>query len=215
MLRFHDANSAFLYLYNAIHREGVETDSGIRVLNLGFRIENPLENEIKPEWRNWNKDYAEYEWQWYLSGNPYVTEIKKRAKIWDRMHGGDDFVNSNYGYQWGRNDQLAKTIQDLRENGENTRQAYISLFDGKEKHLYDHDTVCTLAVGFIIENGKLCMNVMMRSNDLWFGFCNDQYCFSKLQELVANELGLPVGWYYHHANDLHIYNPQRNRIKLA
>ena len=34
------------------------------------------------------------------------------------------------------------------------------------------------------------MCVVMRSNDLWFGFCNDQYCFSKLQELVADTTGI-------------------------
>jgi thymidylate synthase len=46
----------------------------------------------------------------------------------------------------------------------------------------------------------------MRSNDLWFGFCNDQYCFSKLQELIALKLNLEIGWYYHFANNLHLYD---------
>jgi thymidylate synthase len=52
------------------------------------------------------------------------------------------------------------------------------------------------------------MTVLMRSNDLWFGFCNDQYCFSKLQELIANKLNINVGWYYHFANNLHLYENQ-------
>jgi thymidylate synthase len=46
----------------------------------------------------------------------------------------------------------------------------------------------------------------MRSNDLVYGFCNDQYCFSKLQELVANRLNAQVGTYYHFAQNFHIYN---------
>jgi thymidylate synthase len=46
----------------------------------------------------------------------------------------------------------------------------------------------------------------MRSNDLWYGFCNDQYCFSRLQLLVADELGLLVGKYFHFAHNLHLYN---------
>ena len=49
------------------------------------------------------------------------------------------------------------------------------------------------------------MSVNMRSNDLVFGFCNDQYFFSSLQKMVADDLGLSVGYYYHHAVNLHIY----------
>jgi thymidylate synthase len=47
---------------------------------------------------------------------------------------------------------------------------------------------------------------MMRSNDIWYGFCNDQYCFSMLQKLVADELSIEIGTYFHFANNLHIYN---------
>ena len=46
----------------------------------------------------------------------------------------------------------------------------------------------------------------MRSNDLWYGFCNDQYQFSKLQELICERVGVSMGTYYHFAHNLHIYN---------
>jgi thymidylate synthase len=49
------------------------------------------------------------------------------------------------------------------------------------------------------------MSVYMRSNDLWFGFCNDQYCFSELQKVVAERLSIDIGWYYHHAHNFHLY----------
>ena len=54
------------------------------------------------------------------------------------------------------------------------------------------------------------MTVVMRSNDLVYGFCNDQYCFSMLQEYVANELSIEVGTYTHIAHDLHIYERHYN-----
>ena len=59
------------------------------------------------------------------------------------------------------------------------------------------------------------MCVVMRSNDLWYGFCNDQYCFSKLQELVSQRAGYDMGTYYHFAHNLHIYNdklPEQNPL---
>jgi len=50
------------------------------------------------------------------------------------------------------------------------------------------------------------MAVLMRSNDLWYGFCNDQYQFSMLQMMVAERLNIEIGEYYHYAHNLHLYN---------
>ena len=73
---------------------------------------------------------------------------------------------------------------------------------------YATDTPCTYAVQFTILNNRLNMCVTMRSNDLWYGFCNDQYCFSELQKLVAERLDMKLGTYYHFAHNLHLYNKQ-------
>jgi thymidylate synthase len=121
------------------------------------------------------------------------------------MHNGDNLVNSNYGYQWSRNNQLEFIIDELTQNP-NSRRAVITIYDGKDHGLHSLDTPCTLNIVFNITDDKLNMSVLMRSNDLWFGFCNDQYCFSKLQELIALKLNLEIGWYYHFANNLHLYD---------
>ncbi len=64
----------------------------------------------------------------------------------------------------------------------------------------------TYAVQFTIVDNRLNMAALMRSNDLWYGFCNDQYCFSMLQKLVAERLNIEVGEYYHYAHNFHLYN---------
>ena len=213
-MTFQNATEAFEYYYDEILNNGYVTNNGTRALyNVCFTITNPTDREITTPWRKFNTSYAVQEWDWYMSGWPYVTEIKKVAKIWDRMHGGDDRVNSNYGWQWKRNDQLKKVIEQLKNNP-NSRQAWITIYDGKEKNDYQYDTPCTLSIGFDIRpeigEDRLNMTVIMRSNDLVFGFCNDQYCFSKLQEMVANALGLKAGQYTHFAHDLHIYERHYN-----
>ena len=212
---YKNAQEAFERMYDLIMYSGISTNVGTKALhNVGFYIEYPTDRQITTPWRKWSAKYAEREWQWYLSQNRSVEEIKKYAPIWDKMHGGDNIVNSNYGWQWGRNNQLDKTIEQLKKN-KDTRQAWISIFDGKEKDQYEFDTPCTLAVGFNVSliGNKLNMTVLMRSCDLVYGFCNDQYCFSKLQELVASKLGLEVGTYYHFAHDLHIYERHFNMKK--
>lgn len=207
MYKFQTSTEAFEKLFFEIQNTGVLTNVGTKALyNVGFSIENPLERVITTPWRKFSTKYAEKEYEWYLSGDRSVEEIKKYAKIWDKMHNGDNIVNSNYGWQWMRENQLDKCIEQLKKN-KDTRQSWFTIFDGKEKDTYEFDTPCTLSVGFDIKPhiNKLDMTVLMRSNDLVFGFCNDQYCWTKLQETIANELNIPIGSYYHFSHDLHIY----------
>jgi thymidylate synthase len=207
---FNNAQEAFEFYYDLISKKGIDFDNTKALFNIGFNILNPLENNIKTKWRNFSKKYAKREWKWYLSGNPNAEEISKHAPIWNTMMDENKEVRSNYGWQWKRNDQLKKIINILSKN-KNTRQASISIYDGKEIETYSKDTPCTYAINFTIINDKLNMSVLMRSNDLWYGFCNDQYCFSKLQELVCKELNVNIGNYYHFANNLHIYNNFLNK----
>ncbi len=201
---FRTATEAFETYFDYIMQSGIDTGKTKALYNQGFYISNPTNREINTEWRKWNKKYAEREWAWYMSQNRSVEEIKKYAPIWDNMHNGNNIVNSNYGWQWNRNNQLEKCIEQLEKN-KGTRQAWLTIFDGKEKDSYEFDTPCTLSIGFDMTVFGLNMTVLMRSNDLVYGFCNDQYCFSKLQEYVAIRLGVNVGVYYHFAHDLHIY----------
>ena len=209
MNRFKNADKAFNYYKKQILDYGIDFDDTQALFNVGFTITKPMDNHISCKQRNWKQDYAEAEWQWYLSGDRNIKKLDelygKVPKIWERMADVNGNVNSNYGWQWQRNRQLREAIYLLRRNPR-TRQACISIFDGKEYDRYTHDTPCTYAVQFTIIGQSLNMCVTMRSNDLWYGFCNDQYCFSKLQLLVADELDLLVGEYFHFAHNLHLYN---------
>ena len=206
--KFKDANEAFEYWYQCIEHYGIEFAGTKALFNIGFEMENPLNNHINKDFRKWNKNYAEAEWQWYLTGDRNIKKLGdiygRIPPIWKRMADKDGNVNSNYGYQWERFNQLEYTIAKLRRYPD-TRQATISIYDGKEKNLYEQDTPCTYAIQFTIVNEHLNMCVTMRSNDLWFGFCNDQYCFSELQKKVADETDYEIGTYYHFAHNLHLY----------
>jgi thymidylate synthase len=209
---YNNAQEAFEELYRLINKDGYESAGTKIFYNVGIQIMNPLDNEIKTNWRKWKKTYAEYEWNWYLSANPNAQEISEKASIWKALMDESGNVNSNYGYQWSRANQLSKVIQMLKVMP-TTRKASISIYDGKELDKYSLDTPCTYAVNFYIDkDNKLSMQVMMRSNDLVFGFCNDQYCFSKLQQYVANELNLEIGTYFHFACNMHIYKRHYNIV---
>jgi thymidylate synthase len=206
---FRNANEAYEYLHNKILLEGVPFDNTKALFNVGFYITDPMDNKIINKERNWKQDYAEAEWQWYLSGDRNIAKLGeiygKIPEIWKRMADINGNVNSNYGWQWKRNQQIDCVIGLLRTKP-NTRQAAISIYDCKEWDSYTKDTPCTYAIQFTILNDRLDMSVVMRSNDLWYGFCNDQYCFSMLQKMIADELKIEIGTYYHFAHNMHLYN---------
>ena len=206
---YNNANEAYEALLDDAILNGIEFDNTKALFNCGFYIRNPLDNHITNKERNWKLEYAEAEWQWYLSGDPNIIKLGqlygKIPPIWERMADSKGNVNSNYGYQWKRNNQIDYVVAKLKDNPK-TRHAAISIYDAKEWQKYTKDTPCTYAVQFTIVNNTLNMSVYMRSNDIWYGFCNDQYQFSSLQKMIADKLNIEVGWYYHHAHNMHLYN---------
>ena len=207
--KFRNANAAYEYLHDKIIREGIDFAGTKALFNVGFYITDPMDNKIINRERNWKEEYALAEWQWYLSEDNSIGKLGEIygtiPQIWYKMADAAGKVNSNYGWQWGRNNQI-DYIVDLLKNNKDTRQAAISIYDAKEHDCYSKDTPCTYAVQFTILHGRLNMCVVMRSNDLWYGFCNDQYCFSQLQEMISLELSIETGTYYHFAHNMHLYN---------
>jgi len=196
---FRNANEAYEYIQDRILQDGVAFGETKALFNVGFYITDPKDRKIINKERKWSEEYAEAEWQWYLTGDPKVSTLGdiygKIPEIWKRMADSQGYVNSNYGYQWERNAQLDMVVEMLKHN-KDTRQACVSIYDGKEITNYAYDTPCTYAVQFTIVHNRLDMCVTMRSNDLWYGFCNDQYQFSKLQEMVSKRLDIETGVYY-------------------
>jgi len=206
---FKTASDAYDCYLHSIQNYGVNFGDTKALFNVGFTILNPSDKIIHNKPRKWNLKYAEAEWQWYLSGDPNISNLGAIyglvPKIWQQMADSLGLVRSNYGWQWQRENQIDKVVAMLKDNPE-TRQAAISIYDGKEIDTYRKDTPCTYAIQFTVLNNKLNMSVYMRSNDLWYGFCNDQYQFASLQELIAERTGYEIGTYYHHAHNLHLYN---------
>lgn len=217
---FKTAQDAFEATYYDLCYHATQVGNTHVLYNYGFTIKYPTDNLIKTKGRKWSKDYANAEWQWYLSESPFISTLKELndgfiPAIWLNIQDNAGRVNSNYGYQWARGinmPQIDYVIEELRNNPD-SRRAVISIYDGKESHKYRKDTPCTLAIHFQLLNNRLKMTVMMRSNDIWFGFCNDQYCFSMLQQRIAKVLNVKVGTYTHFTSNMHVYDTHYRRFK--
>jgi thymidylate synthase len=210
---YKNATEAFEVLFVDIMQTNEDFAGTKAVFNEVFTLANPSDKVINTPERKFNTDYAEYEWNWYLKGDRDASEIAERAKIWKQMMvEGTTEVNSNYGYFWNKNYQLSRVIQELKTNKE-TRRAIVVHYDINELDRYKHDTPCNDVLNFYIKDDKLHLTVFARSIDLVFGFCNDQYTFAKLMEMVAFQLDIPVGEMTWMITNLHIYPRHYDMLK--
>lgn len=206
-LNYKNANEAFQsYLLFFRNHGGVPFSNTQATFNQSFAITNPASFIISDRERKWNHRYAEREFAWYESGDRSVKDMKKYAPTWDKMHDGDEQVWSNYGWWWDYNNQLDKVIKLLIDD-RSTRRAVVVHYNPDYIDSFKHDTPCNLVLNFWIYAGKLNLTVFARSIDLWFGFCNDQYCFYRLMEKVAKILGnVSIGEMHWFITNFHLYN---------
>lgn len=209
---FGSAQNAFEFLFDTIMRSGrIKGDGTKAINNINFELTHPDRNEIKTPWRKWSKEYADLEWEWYLTGNRNPALVEERAKLWKKMKDEEGLVWSNYGHWWQLNNQFNNAIELIRTNPL-TRRAFIAHYDPNIPiKAYEKDTPCNLILNLYQIQGDLNLTVFARSIDLVFGFCNDQYCFSMLLMNAAKLLRCHLGSLHFMITDLHIYERDWNR----
>ena len=200
---------AFEKAYNFVSEFGETVVSRIgktkHVTDITFLVSNPYHNVCLNPQRNLSLRYLIGEIQWYLSGSNKVEDIGKYAKMWYDLSDDGETVNSAYGYRIFHKfgfDQLQYCIDKLKKNPYD-RQCILHIKEASNKPT--KDTPCTCLLQFTCFNGRLNLHTYMRSNDIWLGLPYDMGFFTVLLQIVAKEVGLPVGVYYHTVGDLHLY----------
>lgn len=185
------------------------------IIGMSYTLKNPKSLEIKSDTRAFDLDNAEKFFQWIMSGNSDMTEMKeltKRAIQFDREIKGR---NPHYGPRI--KEQIDNMIDELVARPK-TRRACIMILDAKDQEFLvpkreDHNTIeypCTIMINYFIRNGYLHSNVTMRSNNVCSTICYDNYIFCKLQQYIVEELNsrlnfkIHIGFYFHYIVNAHI-----------
>ena len=100
-------------------------------------------------------------------------------------------------------DQIAGAIAKLR-TAPHTRRAQAVTWQVWNDMNID-DPSCLQRLWFRICDGRLHMNVHIRSNDAFKAAFMNMYAFSELQREMADRLGVAPGEYMHIADSFHIY----------
>jgi thymidylate synthase len=151
---------------------------------------------------------------WHLAGSDDLSFITYYAPRWREFSDDDStIVGSCYGKRvFGKihgaeYSQWEKLLQLLRHDLD-SRRAVLHFHETPSNALRpeSRDVACALSLQFLVRDGKVHAVTTMRSNDIIWGLPYDVFLFTMLQELLACDLGLDLGIYYHHANSLHLYS---------
>ena len=206
------------------------------LLNYNITLTDPRNRVITFPERKTSTKYLLGEFIWYLSGSADPQGILPYAKFWDGIRNSGaqpgyeaGTINSNYGTRLFGHSRLNafKQFHDLHPAFEpinqwqatiaaltadkDSRQAVMSIHVPSDRHAGNKDVPCTFTLQWFIRENRLHLIVNMRSNDIILGFTNDVFQFTMLQEAMMLELrkvhpDLQLGFYYHNAGSMHIYD---------
>jgi thymidylate synthase len=221
LLEFECLDQAVLELLGLVDEQGEEASPREmrtrELLNVCFTIADPRARLVFNEDRRWSFPLAVGEFLWHLAGRNDSSSISHFAPRWADFAVRGVVPSSCYGHKifrsvGGRPSQWEVVVGLLRSDP-STRRAVISLYDEGDLRPEAPDIACTCTLQFFIRGGRLHLTVYMRSNDAVWGLPYDCFVFTMLQELLAHQLGYPLGQYVHFAASLHVY--QRHFSKVA
>lgn len=166
-------------------------------------VENPLDTLPTGVGRNLVPGIAAVESAQLLAGESRAGLVRK---IGPQM---GNFVEDD-GEFWGAygvrtNGQFDMIVRRLKADPE-SRQTVVTLWrpdlDGLDSK---KDYPCTVMYSYMIRQGRLHMETVMRSNDVILGLGYDAFQHSRTQIALASILECELGEYRHHAMSLHLY----------
>lgn len=99
--------------------------------------------------------------------------------------------------------QIAGAIEKLKTAPHTRRAQAVTWQVWNDMHI--NDPSCLQRLWFRISQGKLHMNIHIRSNDAFKAAFMNMYAFTELQREMAAQLGVEPGEYMHIADSFHIY----------
>lgn len=179
----------------------------IEMLSFQFETKDPRDRIVTDPIRKMNLAFGYAEWLGMMFNINDVDFYTTYIQGYGRYSTDGVEVDGAYGRRIHEHgNQIAAVIEMLKKDP-SQRRAIVQIYDPRDltQKRGMKNTPCTLHWQFLVRNNRLEMIVSMRSNDVVWGLTFDQFAFSMVQEYVANELGLELGSYRHHAGSFHIY----------
>lgn len=190
------------------------TKDTLEIMGTGFVLRNPINN------RNGRSryDYAEEFFQWMMSGEKNFSENLRKLNNWAERFvsntGLPETFSASYG--WKIKEQLPTILTEVSKHRD-SRRGYVSILQPQDNIILSakttHEYPCTIGFQIFVREDMVNMIVNMRSNNVYSVMPYDVYNMTRLQEHVADQLKLSLGYYYHQINSAHIYKGDARRLR--
>lgn len=180
------------------------------LLAVSVTIDDLRENILHNDARKLNYRYLVAEWLWIATGRaelsaltPYNSQMAKFS---------DDGVVLAGAYGPRLAPQWSYVIETLKKDPD-TRQAVATIW--APNPMPSKDIPCTIALQFLLREGRLHTVATMRSSDAWLGLPYDVFTFSQLANSVAGELGVDTGSLTMQLASSHLYEEHWEKAASA
>lgn len=162
-----------------------------------------------------------YELLWFLKGETNIKYLQDNGvRIWNEWADENGDLGPIYGYQWrsypdysgGFIDQIAKVIDDIKNNPD-SRRIIVSAWNVAQ---IDEMALapCHAFLQFYVANGSLSLQLYQRSADVFLGVPFNIASYALLLMMIAQVTGLKAGEFIHSFGDVHLYKNHIEQAKL-
>jgi len=160
-----------------------------------------------------------HELLWYLSGEDHIRNLRQHTKIWDAWADEAGNLDTAYGRYWRRFphpyrdevghwqvrevDQIQFVLDTLRTEPTSRRMVVTAWEPGNATT--SKLPPCHYSYVFNVQDGRLNCHLTQRSGDIALGIPFNLACYATLTQIIAEQVGLAVGWFSHTIVDAHIY----------
>ena len=213
--RFRNVNDAYARMVPWLVENGIKTPSRngpvLRAPEpVTWTLEHPWERVLLDPYRDVNPFFHIYEGLWMIHGANAVRPLCHFVKRMVDFTDNGATVPGAYGYRWqNKVDQWRPALATLA-NDPGSRRVVLAMYDPKQdtKALVSggKDIPCNTHMYLTIREGRLCMTVLNRSNDIeWGALGANAVHFSMVHEWAADILNVAEGPLTVFSNDLHKY----------
>lgn len=171
--------------------ETVETDE------ICISVDTPLEEPMVSKRSRFKESFLQVYADHLINGSESEFEYDYHGRLFDWGCGlkeNDAEVHQN---------QIEYIINKLKKNPQSRRAVGITWCPPVDEELAD--CPCLQLVQCVIRDGRLDMKVVFRSNDMLSASGSNMFALVKLQQYIAEKIGVPVGKYAHISLVPHIY----------
>ena len=223
-------DSAYKALVDTIYYNGIWTDTNVRtkyadgtpatykaVAGIFFKLDNSRDDAFLLTTKHvaWKAAVKEMYWIYIMQSNKVKDLQDMGVEIWTPWVKEDGTIGPAYGAAinvptFGYKNQLEYVVETLKKDP-NSRRVMINLWDVDKLHEMAL-TPCCYNIIFNILDGKLYMQLNIRSSDVALGLPFNIFQFQVLHKLIAHECKVEPADMIVMISNLHYYDRHEEKL---